>query len=35
VPTAIDREDSFHLLFSDDELNLLGLLAEREGCSNA
>ena len=28
---AIDRKNSFHLLLSDDELNLLRLLAEREG----
>ena len=27
----IDRKNSFHLLLSDDELNLLRLLAEREG----
>ncbi len=28
---AIERKNSFHLLLSDDELNLLKLLAEREG----
>src|SRR3954471_2332723 len=28
---AIERKNSFHLLLSDDELNLLRLLAEREG----
>lgn len=28
---AIQRSNSFHLLLSDDELNLLRLLAEREG----
>jgi hypothetical protein len=27
----IERKNSFHLLLSDDELNLLKLLAEREG----
>jgi hypothetical protein len=28
---AIERNNSFHLLLSDDELQLLKLLAEREG----
>ena len=28
---AIERNNSFHLLLSDDELKLLKLLAEREG----
>jgi len=28
---AIERKNSFHLLLSDDELNLLRLLAERDG----
>ena len=28
---AIERNNSFHLLLSDDELKLLRLLAEREG----
>jgi hypothetical protein len=28
---AIERNNSFHLLLSDDELTLLKLLAEREG----
>jgi hypothetical protein len=28
---AIERNNSFHLLLSDDELTLLRLLAEREG----
>jgi hypothetical protein len=28
---AIERDNSFHLLLSDDELKLLRLLAEREG----
>jgi hypothetical protein len=28
---TIERKNSFHLLLSDDELNLLRLLAEREG----
>ncbi len=28
---AIERKNSFHLLLSDDELQLLRLLAEREG----
>ncbi|MGA2451056.1 MAG: hypothetical protein ABTD50_20540 [Polyangiaceae bacterium] len=28
---AIERNNSFHLLLSDDELNLLKLLAERDG----
>ena len=28
---SIDRNNSFHLLLSDDELKLLRLLAEREG----
>jgi hypothetical protein len=28
---AISRKNSFHLLLSDDELNLLHLLAERDG----
>jgi hypothetical protein len=28
---AIERKNSFHLLLSDDEVNLLRLLAEREG----
>lgn len=28
---AIARDNSFHLLLSDDELTLLKLLAEREG----
>jgi hypothetical protein len=28
---AIERNNSFHLLLSDDELRLLRLLAEREG----
>jgi hypothetical protein len=28
---AIERKNSFHLLLSDDELQLLKLLAEREG----
>ncbi len=28
---AIERDNTFHLLLSDDELKLLKLLAEREG----
>lgn len=28
---AIDRNNSFHLLLSDDELKLLKLLAEKDG----
>ena len=28
---AIERKNSFHLLLSDDELQLLRLLAERDG----
>jgi hypothetical protein len=28
---AIERNNSFHLMLSDDELSLLRLLAEREG----
>jgi hypothetical protein len=28
---AIERNNSFHLMLSDDELKLLRLLAEREG----
>jgi hypothetical protein len=32
---AIDRKNSFHLLLSDDELELLKLLAEREGLNSS
>jgi hypothetical protein len=32
---AIERKNSFHLLLSDDELELLKLLAEREGLNSS